>query len=306
MKYPELAYHSEKLIYFYEIASHSNLQQAARNLGLTPPTLSHSLKELESHLKVQLFERHSKGLTLTSTGTQLFEFCQKYFHDLEMVQEGLSSEQLLKKRIRVGTFQSIALFLWPQIFTLFKTNEHYSLSLKTDRSSKILDLLLKNEIDVALTVGRVKHPNLLSRSLFEDHYTFVASRKLTKVELPVTSLKDLSLFYFPEANDDSGLTLKQFIAQHGLFFKESSEVESFEAISSFVAKNMGIGILPIQVAKLNSSQIRPLKIQGLPTKFGKHSFFLSYRKDLSLKQSVLDSLILSATKSVDQMITAED
>lgn len=306
MKYPELAYHSEKLIYFYEIASHSNLQQAARNLGLTPPTLSHALKELEGQLKVQLFQRHSKGVTLTTTGAELFEFCQKYFRDLEMAQEGLFSTELSKKRIRVGTFQSIALFLWPQIFTLFKTNEQYSLSLKTDRSSRILELLLKNEIDVALTVGRVKHPNLLSRSLFEDHYTFVASKKMNKAELSLAQLKDSSLFYFPEANDDSGLTLKQFVTQNGLFFKESSEIESFEAISSFVAKNMGVGILPMQVTKLNSNQIRPLKIQGLPQKFGKHSFFLSYRKDLPLKQSVLESLILSATKAVDQMVTLED
>lgn len=53
---------------FMAIASSRSLRSAAASLGLTQPAISRSLQELEEELGVPLFERHTRGVVLTSAG----------------------------------------------------------------------------------------------------------------------------------------------------------------------------------------------------------------------------------------------
>ncbi|MDZ7834971.1 MAG: LysR family transcriptional regulator [Alkalibacterium sp.] len=46
----------KQLKYFIEIANTRNLSQAARNLFVTQPTLSFTIKKLEAELNTKLFE----------------------------------------------------------------------------------------------------------------------------------------------------------------------------------------------------------------------------------------------------------
>ena len=50
------------------IAQQGSIRGAARHLGTVQPTLTRSLSELERELGTPLFERHSKGMILTSLG----------------------------------------------------------------------------------------------------------------------------------------------------------------------------------------------------------------------------------------------
>ncbi|MEN0000944.1 MAG: LysR family transcriptional regulator, partial [Pseudomonadota bacterium] len=56
---------------FLKTAETGSLSAAARDLGLTQPTLSRQVKALEQALGVTLFERMGKNLVLTETGREL-------------------------------------------------------------------------------------------------------------------------------------------------------------------------------------------------------------------------------------------
>lgn len=56
---------------FHATAEHGSLSAASRSLGLTQPTLSRQVAELEKQLGVTLFERVGKKLVLTETGLAL-------------------------------------------------------------------------------------------------------------------------------------------------------------------------------------------------------------------------------------------
>jgi len=58
---------------FCATADAGSLSAAARKIGLTQPTLSRQVAELEAELGVALFERIGKKLVLTSTGRGLLE-----------------------------------------------------------------------------------------------------------------------------------------------------------------------------------------------------------------------------------------
>lgn len=60
--------HIWRLKHFLAIAELGSVQAAARHLNISQPALSKSLRELEQHLGSALFERSSRGVTLTQAG----------------------------------------------------------------------------------------------------------------------------------------------------------------------------------------------------------------------------------------------
>ena len=76
---PELAQHTEKLYYFYEVAQAGSLVACARKLNISAPTISYAIKQLEMVTNVQVFSRSKQGMELTDSGQHLYTFCKKYF-----------------------------------------------------------------------------------------------------------------------------------------------------------------------------------------------------------------------------------
>lgn len=57
-----------EIIYIKTIADFGNLTKAANHLHITQPSLSQSLKNIESNIGVELFERSKRGMILTEAG----------------------------------------------------------------------------------------------------------------------------------------------------------------------------------------------------------------------------------------------
>ena len=56
---------------FLAICRHGTMSGAARELGIAQPALSKQMSQLEHELDAQLFQRHSRGVTLTRAGEKL-------------------------------------------------------------------------------------------------------------------------------------------------------------------------------------------------------------------------------------------
>lgn len=50
------------------VSEHGSLRAAGRHLGIAQPAITRSIREIEHELGVPLFERHAKGVRLTSMG----------------------------------------------------------------------------------------------------------------------------------------------------------------------------------------------------------------------------------------------
>lgn len=68
-----------QMFYFCQIATYGSIKEAAAKLGLTSPTLSQHLAQLEEDLDIDLFHRHHRKLALTPQGARLFQYVKQMF-----------------------------------------------------------------------------------------------------------------------------------------------------------------------------------------------------------------------------------
>ncbi len=87
---------------FIRIAENGSISRAARDLGLSQPSVSRQLVELESRLKTQLIRRTTHSLALTESGAELLTDAKALLDNWERVEEKyLGGEQQVKGHIKV-------------------------------------------------------------------------------------------------------------------------------------------------------------------------------------------------------------
>lgn len=81
------------LAHFYAVARHKSFTLAARALRIQQPSVSRSVRLLEEALGVILFERHPRGIELTSVGRRVFDSASRLFEEVENVQRIAEDER---------------------------------------------------------------------------------------------------------------------------------------------------------------------------------------------------------------------
>lgn len=76
--------HHDSLRLFAEIAQHHSFSDAAEALNMTKGAVSYQVKTLEADLGLCLFERSSRGVSLTGSGRDLLAMCSPRYRDLEV------------------------------------------------------------------------------------------------------------------------------------------------------------------------------------------------------------------------------
>ncbi|MFD1430348.1 LysR family transcriptional regulator [Lacticaseibacillus mingshuiensis] len=139
-----------ELTIFQKVYETRSITKAAKALFVTQPSVSVQLKKLEEELGVQLFIRNgNKGLIPT-------ENANRFYMDSQIISRNWenSLNHLVKKhhsrRIRcvIGASPTTAMYVLPRlILSLRRYTDHFDFELITADSRKILDDIIKHEID---------------------------------------------------------------------------------------------------------------------------------------------------------------
>jgi len=88
----------EQIEQIIEIAKTGSENKAAKKLFISQPNLCRSIKNLESELNVQIFERTNQGMALTPVGQQILHYAEPIYQQFLMIPE-LFSNIILKKKV---------------------------------------------------------------------------------------------------------------------------------------------------------------------------------------------------------------
>ncbi|HEY8278263.1 MAG TPA: LysR family transcriptional regulator [Bdellovibrionota bacterium] len=234
----------QEITYFLECARTENLSRAAERLGITQPALTMALKRLEESLSVELFHRSKKGVRLTKAG-ELFQTEAKSLADQwDRLTKVLGrSVDELRGSYTIGCHHAVALYSLPQTLPqVLQDFPNLTLELHHDLSRKIMERVIKGELDIALVVNPVRHPDLVIKPVAKDEFGFWTAKEAN--DLNRTDGKHPVLICEPEL-----LQAQHLLRKLRSKFPRTVHSGSLEVIASLANSGAGIGLLPGRVAQ---------------------------------------------------------
>ena len=166
----------DKLKIFHTVAEAGSFTKATVNLHLSQSAISRQIQSLEQDLKVQLFERHARGLTLTENGEYLFKTAHEVISKLKEVETTLGDQKDKPNgKLTVTTVVSFGTtWLTPRIQEFMKLNPEMEIELIFD--DKELDLSTR-QADIGIWMRRPKQLNYIQKKLIDINYHIYGSTK---------------------------------------------------------------------------------------------------------------------------------
>ncbi|MDP3406199.1 MAG: LysR family transcriptional regulator [Brevundimonas sp.] len=159
---------------FHATAVAGSLSAAARQLGLTQPTLSRQVLALEADLGVALFERRGRKLVLTRTGLELLDHIRimgDAANTLVLAASGRAQE--IGGRVCLSATDTFAAHILPGIVARIRS-EAPQITIAIVASNEISDLH-RGEADIAIRHVRPDRPGLVGRHIRDTGAGFYAS-----------------------------------------------------------------------------------------------------------------------------------
>lgn len=164
---------------FVQIADAGSISAAARALGLSQPSVSRQLAELESRFKSQLMRRTTHDLSLTVAGTELLADARQLLDEWEALEEKhLEAKDVMRGRLKVVA--PVALGQLHLLNTVIKFQQQYpSISLSwqlEDGDIRFAEI----GCDCWVKIGPVSDNSLVVEPLAQVERMVVAAPSLMK------------------------------------------------------------------------------------------------------------------------------
>jgi LysR family nitrogen assimilation transcriptional regulator len=159
-----------RLRYFVKIAQRRSFRRAADELHIAQPALSRQVRLLEDELGVRLLTRNARGVTPTEAGMALLYGAERLFEfSAELRARVCSMAVTPAGRLRVGVQPSFAThFLTNVIVELRREHPELHFHITEAFSARLRDLVLADQLDLAVVSGLGAHPDLSLAPLYSE------------------------------------------------------------------------------------------------------------------------------------------
>jgi len=175
---------------FLAVTECGSLSAAARQLGVSQPTLSRDIQSLETSTGLNLFQRSTQGLALTSEGFKLVDAAKQMDSAAGLfsrLSSGMSTE--LTGNVRISANEIVGIYLLPPAIAAFR-QLHPGVQIELVISNQVSSLS-KREADIALRMFRPGQPDLVARHLTDLPLGFYAHKDYVKKHGNPTTFEDL-------------------------------------------------------------------------------------------------------------------
>ena len=244
------------LRYFRTVASELHFGRAAEKLHIAQPPLSHQIRQLETELGFELFNRTKRSVALTPAGQVFLTQVDRIFQQLEQAIEiGRKTSRGELGQISIGFVGSATYNILPSILQQFRDRYpqvHIELhELTTDRQ---LIWLHEGRIDIGLMRPPIIEPDVSSQVIFQESLVValpVTHQLATMATIDLASLATEPFILFPRQLApglyDPIITICQAAGFSPLVVQECIQMQ---AIVSLVSANMGVSILPESIKEV--------------------------------------------------------
>lgn len=280
-----------------------NISHSAELLHMTQPALSKWLKDLETDIGLQLFERHARGLRPTDNGRILKNFAERISNELERARDEMASLKSGSSGRAVigGSGATIAGIVPQSVLALLREMPAASLEVIEAPMDRLFRQLVQKEIDIAVGRPSPKYhdPSVSSEVLYEDSLHFAVRHTHPLARRKVLRWNDLESQPWVVWTRDipARELLETSLAHHGWMIpRDSIQSNSVLATIALVAESDLVAVMSGRAIELPE---RWKMLRRLPLRLESKSAMMMYwRKDMSDSPAV--SALLSCLRLVSR------
>jgi aminoethylphosphonate catabolism LysR family transcriptional regulator len=291
---------SARLRAFLAVARHGSFSAGARASGLSQPTLTTQVQNLERQHNVELFHRRGRRIELSDVGRQLLPIAQRIAvleleaHNLLRDSGRLDSGQL--KLGAVGPFHVIEM-----VDNYLQQYPRIDVSIRVGNSAQVLADLEHYVTDIAVLAGRHDDPGLCAVRyarhaiiLFAHHEHPLAGRASVRLE----ELEGQRLLQ-REPGSTTRLVLERALSKAQVTPRIAMEIGSREALREAVVRGLGLGVVS-EAEFIADPRIRTIRIEDDQLYTETYLYCLAERRHSRLISSFFDVAFSEGEISADQ------
>jgi LysR family transcriptional regulator, cell division regulator len=228
---------------FESVARHGSMSRAAAELHTVQSNVTARVRALEEDLGVQLFQRHARGVKLTSAGRRMLPFAGRISKLLADARSAARDDGTPSGILEIGTMETTAALRLPSVLANFtKAYPKVRPIITTGTTSGLIEDVVECRLEGAFVAGPVEHPEIVQEAAFREELVLVTSRSIRSPE-ELSRVEDLKTIVF-RAGFSFRRRLDTLMTDLGLLVAQPMECGSIDAIIGCVAASIGVTLLP--------------------------------------------------------------
>lgn len=217
---------------FIAVAKEENVTKASTKLNISQPAVTKKIKTLENQLSVKLFDRKSKGLSLTLEGKKLYEKLKNPIEELNKIDDQVNKEKI----INIGTHNHMGSCIFGDVINKYCLKyPDVNLNLICEETFEMMKKLKNKELDIVFS--KKDKEELLDGIKYIKlgylHDVIIASKEsiFANQELTLENIEN-QIIYTPRTYAQAVARIKELTPGKNLKLKNSSYKTILELASS--------------------------------------------------------------------------
>jgi len=297
----------QQLRYIVALDTYRHFVKAAESCFVAQPTLTLQVKKLEEEIGFYIFDRSVQPFIPTEMGEKFILKATQILREVDSLKEMVNQDKdELKGTFRLGIIPTLAPYLLPLFLRNF-TQKHTEihLQIKEMQSEKIIDDLLKNQLDIGLLATPLEENYIREVPLFYEPFLIYAHTEhsiLKKENMEVENINEKGLWLLSQGHCFRNQILNLCSQKEDLCARESISFDSgsIETLKRMVQNHFGYTLIPqLAIEEKDTPFIKkfdspePVREISLVV----HSNFIKEKLLNELKKSILEEIPNSFQKN---------
>lgn len=247
---------------FEAVARTGGIGRAAQELHTVQSNVTARVRRLEEELGVPLFERHHRGVSLTSAGRRLLPYALESARLLAEARRSVEDGPDPRGTVTLGSLETTAAFRLTPILVAFSEEcPQVEVSLSTGTTGSLVTDVLEHRLEGAFVAGPIRHPDLFEEPIVTEELAFISAPSVTMEALRAAPGGPKVLVF--RTGCSYRQRLDELLASKGIKRYRLLEFGTLDGILGCVSAGLGITLLPRGVVA-GSRYARGVAIHELP------------------------------------------
>ncbi|MFC5448515.1 LysR family transcriptional regulator [Paenibacillus aestuarii] len=262
----------QQLKYVIEVANRGSINEAAKRLFITQPSLSNAIRDLEEEMQISIFDRSNKGISLSKEGVEFLSYARQVVEQAELLENRYRNAKPSPQHFSVSTqHYAFAVNAFVKLVQEYGQDE-YELAMRETKTYEIIEdvkmlrseigILYVNEFNEKVIHKMLKEANLQFNHLFTAKPHIFISVKNPLAQQSIVTIEQLEPYpylSFDQGEYNSFHFSEEILStlSHQKSIRVTDRATLFNLLIGLNGYTISTGVLP---SDLNGNEIIPVPL----------------------------------------------